>query len=228
MAFQPIDARQELRNLAMFQNLQDKQFDKLAATVRERDLQKGEILFHKGDKPVGFFLVVRGQIKLAIASTQGQEKVVDLLGPGQSFGEAVMFMEKPYPVLAQALMDTQLLFIPKNDVFTALEKDPLFARQLLAGLSIRLHTLIQDVESFTMRSSAARVVGYLLSNTERLISGVERVDLPANKNVVASLLNLTPETLSRVFHDLTEAGLIKVEGRHVLILNSSKLAQALA
>lgn len=214
----------ELTCLPMFHAMDAELIDHLATSVREKYLQKGEILFHRGDKPKGFYLVVKGQLKLAIASPHGQEKIVDVLGAKQCFGEAVMFMDRPYPVLAQALMDTYLLLIPQSEVFDLLQKDMRFARSMLAGLSMRLHALIQDVESYSLRSSAERVIGYLLRNSEPGASGPQNVALATSKNVIASLLNLTPETLSRIFHELTEAGLIKVDGKCIELLDPKKLA----
>ena len=209
----------------MFQALSSEQLASLLVATREKRLQKGEILFHKGDRPRGFYLVVSGQVKLAIASPQGNEKVVDILGPRQSFGEALMFMDRPYPVFAQALSDTVLLLVPQGEVFELLETDALFARRMLAGLSMRLHALVQDVESYTLRSSAERVIGYLLQQSDPEAPDQQEVALPASKQVIASLLNLTPETLSRVFHDLSSAGLITVQGKYVHILNTARLAQ---
>ena len=75
------------------------------------------MLFQKGDPPKGFFVVVFGQVKLAFPSAQGNEKVVQILGPRQSFGEAMMFMDRPYPVFAEGLMDSLLLQIGSVPVF---------------------------------------------------------------------------------------------------------------
>ena len=170
------------------------------------------------------YVVVHGQIKLAISSPQGVEKVVELFGPGESFGEAVMFMEKPYPVYAQALADTLLLQISKSVVFEGIERDPAFSRKMLAGLSIRLHRLLNYVESFSLRSSAQRVIGYLLQNLEAAGAAKDiHVVLPANKNVIASNLNITPETFSRILHNLSGAGLIEVSGKDVCIKDVAKL-----
>lgn len=228
MACQPTKTEIEatLRQLPLFQELTPEQLARLSASTREKRLQKGEMLFQKGDKPKGFFMVVSGQVKLAFSSAQGNEKVVDVLGPRQSFGEAVMFMDRPYPVFAQALADTILLHVGQTEVFDLLQNDPMFARRLLAGLSIRLHALVQDVESYTLRSSAERVIGYLLHSLGGGQSaGSLEVDLPTSKQIVASLLNLTPETLSRVFHDLSVAGLITVQGKHVLVPDVARLAR---
>lgn len=215
-----------LSRLPLFQELTQDQLAQLAAGTREKTLQKGEMLFQKGDKSKGFFVVVTGQVKLAFSSPQGNEKVVAVLGPEQSFGEAVMFLERPYPVFAQALVETSVLQVGQTEVFGLLGKDPMFARRLLAGLSIRLHVLVQDVESYTLRSSAERVIGYLLKDVpEGQGNSALNMELPTSKQIIASLLNLTPETLSRVFHDLAEAGLLTVHGKHVHIPDVTRLAR---
>jgi len=222
-----LEIPQILARLPLFQNLAPEQIAVLETACRERRLSKGEMLFQKGDLAKGFFVVVFGQIKLAFPSSQGNEKVVEILGPQQSFGEAVMFMGCPYPVFAEALVDSLLLHISSAPVFELLETDPLFARRMLAGLSTRLHSLVQDVETYSLRSSAQRVVGYLLQHCPEDESGESAFDilLPTSKQVIASRLNLTPETLSRIFHDLSSNGLIGVSGKHITINDVRRLRE---
>jgi CRP/FNR family transcriptional regulator, dissimilatory nitrate respiration regulator len=208
-----------LARLPLFQALSTRQIEFIATATRVRDVRKGEILFHQGDETHGFFVVVSGQIKLAFASIQGNEKVVEIIGPRQSFGEAVMFMGRPYPVFAQALSDALVLHIEKQTVFELLAADTTFARAMLAGLSRRLHSLIGDVEAYSLRSGTQRVIGYLLQQCAEQEKAEDEpsVTLPISKHVLASRLNLTPETLSRVLHDLASANLITVHGRQFTI-----------
>ncbi|MCX7897736.1 MAG: Crp/Fnr family transcriptional regulator [Rhodocyclaceae bacterium] len=216
-----------LSRLPLFQEISPQHIAYLAAHTREKRLAKGEMLFQKGDQPRGFYLIVFGQIKLAFPSSTGHEKVVDIIGPKQSFGEAVMFMDRPFPVFAEALADTLLLHVAKDAVFELLEKDPLFARHMLAGLALRLHSLLQDVESYSLRSSAQRVIGYLLQHcpSEGQCVGKVEITLPTSKQIIASRLNLTPETLSRILHDLVEANLITVQGKHITINDLGRLRE---
>jgi CRP-like cAMP-binding protein len=216
-----------LGRMPLFSVLTPGQLAPITAATREKRLAKGEMLFQKGDLPKGFFIVVFGQMKLAFPSSQGNEKVVEIVGPRQSFGEAVVFMERPYPVFAEALTDTLLLHITKEAVFKLLETDVSFARAMLAGMAMKLHSLISDVESYSLRSSAQRVIGYLLQHcpNEGDCTGRIELTLPTSKQVIASRLNLTPETLSRIFHDLAGTGLIEVHGRQIVIPDVAKLSQ---
>ncbi|MDH3286870.1 MAG: Crp/Fnr family transcriptional regulator [Betaproteobacteria bacterium] len=214
-----------LANLPLFRELGPQEVERIAAGSRTLHAARGETLFRKGDRVDGFHTIVFGQIKLAFTAPNGAEKVVELLGPNQTFGEAVMFMERPYPVYAQALADSLLLHVSKSVVFEEIERDPKFARKMIGGLSRRLHGLVTDLEAYTLHSGTQRVLGYLLRGMpegEPESKPVE-ISLSTSKSILASRLNLTPEHFSRILHDLTEAGLVRVEGRSVRILDPEAL-----
>ena len=215
-----IDPRQFLKRLPLFADLAPADMDMVAAATTELHLPRGRVIFKRGDPCNGFHTVIYGSVKLCFVSSQGDEKVVELIGPGQSFGEALMFMERDYIVQAEALADCMLLHIGKEAILSGIERDPGFARRMLAGMSRRLHGLISDVESYTLRSGSQRVVGYLLKDDPR--QGGE-VTLSASKKMVASRLNITPEYFSRVLHDMAGRGLVGIAGRSITILDLERL-----
>jgi len=225
LPFTPIKVRAFLANLPLFKEMEDAELERIAAGTRTMQVARGETLFRKGDPSQGFYAVVYGQIKLAFTAESGAEKVVELMGPGQSFGEAVMFTGKPYPVYAQALVDSLLLHLARSVVFDEIERDSMFARRMIGGLSRRLHGLVTDLEAYTLHSGTQRVIGYLLraEPSSGAGEGAISISLPVSKTILASRLNLTPEHFSRILHDLTEAGLVKVEGRSIRILDVERL-----
>jgi CRP-like cAMP-binding protein len=213
-----------LANLPLFRELAAGEIERLAAGTTEAHVPRGTVLFSRGDPCTGFHLVVYGRVKLLVMSPQGGEKVVEIINPGFSFGEAVMFMERPYVVTAETLADSMLLHVGRDVVFEGLARDPRFARRMLAGLSRRLHGLVSDVESYSLKSGTERVIGYLLhTEGEPAGEGAHRVALPVAKAVLASRLNLTPEHFSRVLHDLAEQGLIGIDGRNIEIRDLERL-----
>jgi CRP/FNR family transcriptional regulator, dissimilatory nitrate respiration regulator len=216
-----------LSSLPLFKEVAPIELDRIAAGTTELHVPRGEMLFNKGDPCVGFHLVIYGQVKLAFISPQGSEKVVEIVGPGFSFGEALMFMEMPYIVMAETLADSLLLHVSKQVVFDEIERNPTFARKMLAGLSRRLHGLINDVEAYSLQSGTQRVIGYLLRQDQELAAANApySVMLPTSKAIVASRLNLTPEHFSRILHELADRGLISIDGREVKILDVSKLRE---
>jgi CRP-like cAMP-binding protein len=222
----PIKTQAFLRNLPLFRELAEEEIDRIAVGSRELRVRRSDVLFQKGDLSRGFHIVVYGQVKLLFVTPQGDEKVIEIMGPGQSFGEAIMFTDRPYPVTAQALVDSMLLHVSRDVVFDEIDRDPRFARRMIAGLSQRLHHLISDVEFYSLRSATQRVIGYLLradSDHGEQAGNSMVVTLPASKAVIASRLNITPEHFSRTLHELSEAGLIEVAGRSVRVPDLEKL-----
>lgn len=222
---QDIKVNSFLANLPLFRDATAEEIERIAAGTRMLHAPRGDTLFRRGDSSDGFYLVVYGQVKLAFISASGGDKVVEIIGPGMSFGEAVMFLEAPHVVYAQTLADSMLLHVCKRAVFAEIDRNAGFARKMLGGLSRRLHGVIVDVEAYCLRSGAQRVIGYLLRDMELDASdpGAPRIELPANKGVIASRLNLTPQHFSRILHDLIEDRLIAVEGRTVTILDLPRL-----
>ena len=218
----PIKAQAFLSNLPLFKELSAEELDRIAAGTSEVHAPRGHVLFRKGDACEGFHAVVYGQVKLALQTRHGDEKVVELVGPGQSFGEAVMFLAKPYVVTATTLADSLLLHIARETVFAEIERDAEFAQRMIAGLSRRLHHLVGELESLSLRSGMQRVIGYLLRGETGPDEAVS-VRFPAKKSVIASHLNLTQEHFSRILHELSAARLIEVNGLEVRIPDAERL-----
>lgn len=209
--------------MPLFRDLERGEIMRIAAGTTQIDAPRGEVLFRRGDPCNGFHIVISGQVKLSLQTTQGSERVIEILGKGQSFGEAVMFLQKPYTVTAETLADSRLLHIASAAIFAELDRDPLLARRIIASLSMRLHHLVSDLESFTLQSGTHRVIGYLLSLAGESCTDSMEIDLPARKNVIASRLNLTQEHFSRTLHALAAAGLIGINGQHINIPDIEKL-----
>jgi len=214
-----------LASVPLFKELAEDELDRIATRTRQVRAPRGAILFHRGEEAKGLHVVVFGQVKLGFISARGDEKVVDIIGAGQSFGEAVMFMESKHVVTAQALIPSLVLYIPRDTVFEELEREPRFARRMIAGLSRRLHHLMGDLEAHSMRSGTQRLIGYLLHDcaSTAAADGSIEVTLPTTKGVVASRLNLTRERFSRILHELTVEGCIEVKGRRVRVLDAERL-----
>jgi CRP-like cAMP-binding protein len=218
-----IKTRAFLANLPMFSELGSAELDRIAAATVPLYFDKGQAIVQCGDPCTGFHVVVYGEVKLAFTSPQGVEKVVEIVRPGQSFGEALMFLDKPYIVFAQTLADSMLLHVAKHAVLQELGPNP-FGRRMVAGLARRLHGLVRDVEAYSLRSSQERLIGYLLAELpEDAVKGEAKVRLTSGKSVLASRLNMTPEHFSRILHDLAASGLIEVEGRSIRVPDIARL-----
>ena len=223
MDLRVFDIPRYLSRQALFNDLSPAELDRLAAGCAPRRFSRGEHVFLVGEPCREFHVCVIGQVKLYAASSNGSEKVIDIIGPGQSFAEALMFTGRPYIVNAQALADCLLLSVKRQVVEGEITRDPRFALRMLAGISRRLHGLVHDVEAYALHSGVQRVIGYLLRDIAADSAQPLMVSLPVSKATIASRLSLTPEYFSRVLHELEAAGLVRIDKRDIYILDEQAL-----
>jgi len=207
---------------------EDLAFDALARIARQSSsirLSQGDLLVQKGCLCDGLYLVAYGQIKLFFTSSQGVEKIVDIIEEAQSFGESLMFAEQNFLYSGQALADSLVVHVPKAVLLDELDADPALRMRFLAHMSLHLHQLINQEQSNAQQSGTERFIGYLLRQlpAQSEESREVVVKLPTSKSNISSLLNVTKEHLSRILRSLTQRGLIAVNGCRILIPDVSLL-----
>ena len=217
--------RGRLRAACLFSELDVAELAEIAAATHERHFAKDEVVLLKGDCPSGLFVVASGTIRIVCQSPAGGEKVIDLPGPGQVFGESSLVLDRPYPFMASALAPTCLLHVDGRALRGLVGRSAGFSRRLLAHLSQRVFAGMRDIENFRVQAPLERLVGFLHDQS----AGAEGADavifLGVPKHVIASRLGMTPESLSRCLRDLADSGLIEVGWDHVTVLDRTRLAR---
>lgn len=218
-----IDELERIRGLHLFAALSDQQFDALVDRARVVTLDKKEALFRMGDEASSFFVLAEGSIKLALNSPQGVEKVLMIVRPFDLFAEAVMFMEQHrYPVNAVALQTSKVFSFDSGLLVKFLRDSPSLALKMLSLLSVRLHKQINEIETLSSQNSTSRVLNYVGSMIKDDGSNSALILLTTSKKNLASRLSITPETLSRVLHKLTQIKLIEIDGKQIRIPDVEK------
>ena len=215
----------------LFDGLRRDELDRLAEHSSLHDVGRGSVIYRAGELCQGLHLLVSGQVKLCLASASGHEKVVEIVDPGQTFGTAVVFTGAPYVASAHALRDSSLLLIPRRSVLDELDRGAEFCQRMLGVLSRRVQRFIGDIEAYTLHTGRTRVVDYLIGCDDARCGvprphGARSLQLAHSKGTVASRLNLTQEHFSRILHQLSEAGLIRVDKRTIHIPDVQRLRAA--
>lgn len=218
-----------LRGIPSLSELGESPLRHLAGGSLLRTLARGQILCEKGGRLGGFFCVLGGRIKLSAVNAEGGERVLDLVLPGRIFGQAAVVLDQPFPVLAQALSDSQVLQVGRERLREAMERWPEVALAMLQSLAHDCFRLIHDLDACCLMSASERLTDFLIKEAELGGHPDDRaqVVLPVSKALVASSLNLTPETFSRELHELARQGLIQVERRTVHIPSVTQLRERL-
>ncbi|MCB2156044.1 Crp/Fnr family transcriptional regulator [bacterium] len=179
---------------------------------------RGTLLFSEGDEADGFFVVSSGIVKIFRVTESGQEAVMHIVRPGDTFGEPAIFLDMTYPAAAITLSRAEIWFVPKKPFLKELDADPQFARRLLAGFSAKVKEFNQRFESLTADKLETRLAKWLLLEFGREGHLVEEYEyeLPIPKNALAAHLGASPETLSRSFRSLVDDGLLSVRGKTIV------------
>lgn len=213
---------EDLKKAPLLSALSQAQLERVIQHARQVTLETEQLLFRQGDPAERFYLVLRGQIQLFRLSPGGAEKVIELVSPGQTFAEALMFLNAPrYPVNAAALSPAELISLDARDFALMLRDSVDTCFLLLGALSQRLRGLIGEIDNLTLHSATGRLARYLLAS---IPAGQQALRLEVRKGVLASRLSIQPETFSRVLKELSQRGIIAVKGSEVIILDRSALS----
>ena len=210
-----------LSNLPLFRSIAPRQIADLAARAKAIHFRRGETVCARGRCLPGLYAVAYGQIKLGFRD-EGGERVVRIAAAVETFGLAAAILGRPAPYEAIALEDTLLVMLPAAAIAQLVENDSRFARAVIVDLAERNMELVAEAEAGALHSGVQRLAAYLdmlAAHEASKTSESCTVHLPTTKTVVASLLGIKKETLSRLLRDLARRGLIEVEQRQIAILD---------
>jgi CRP-like cAMP-binding protein len=217
-----------VRGHHLFAGLSPAQMQRLLTNSFVDDYEAGHLLFDRGQPAQYFFIVIEGQVNLVIYSKAGEEKIVDILGPGNSFAEAVMFMAAPgYPVSAVAATQSKVARFPSREYLAILRESPETCLRMLGNLSQRLHMRLRDIEYLTLESATHRLVRLIESRLPVDVNGPAEVTLQESRQELASRLSMKPETLSRILRHLADTGAIVVHSRVLQVPDRKRLLAVL-
>ena len=131
-----------------------------------------------------------------------------------------------YPVNAVAQTPSRLVAFDSRAFKDWLARDTERCFRMMAGMSARLHKLVNEIDRLTLMKGADRLLQYLLDHSDPDDTGRQRVEWEAPKQVIASRIGVKPETLSRLLHKLTDQGYIELQGQVLYIRDAEGLRQA--
>ncbi|WP_397541947.1 cyclic nucleotide-binding domain-containing protein [Roseovarius salis] len=211
------------RGSLLLQGLPEHVIEKLLTDASTRDCARGETVFLQGESAQVIHIVLEGWVKLYRVASNGNEAVVNVFTRGQSFGEAVAFRLKPYPVSAEAVTDCKLLQISARTFISILHHQPELAVSVLAATFQHLHALVGQVEQIKAQTGAQRVADFLIHLCDGE-SGSCVVRLPYDKALIAGRLGMKPESLSRAFSKLKPVG-VEVSRHHATVRDIEALQE---
>lgn len=214
-----------LSGINLFSQLAARDLLGLASRSRLVQVPRREVLVNNGQRLNELQCLVEGVVKVYLLSCSGQQRVISLLHPGESIGEALLLQNQPSPFFAEALTPARLLILPVKDVQDLLITNTTAGMNMIQLLSQKVLTLLQDLEGCCLQNALQRIAQYLCSLDVQTHKEIKTIELPASKAVVASLLNLSAESLSRGLHQLAAEGLISIRRRQIDLHQPTQLQE---
>ena len=210
-----------LKAVPMFSGLDEAVLRDLLNNCRELAFHAGELILLPAQKAERSFVILSGKVKIFQLSAKGDEQILHLYGPGETFGEAAMWAGVNYPAHAEAVTDARLLAISRQTLRTIIARNPDVAMGMLAGMSVKLQEFTVLVERLSLKEVPARLAAVLLGLSRQ--AGSPTFRLPQTKRQLAAQIGTVAETLSRALAKLKKDGLIEVRGSRITILQAEGL-----
>jgi CRP/FNR family transcriptional regulator len=218
-----------LRNLPFFSGLEDGDLRDVFSLGKEKTFSKGDIVFSEGDPAAAIYIVKEGRVKVYKLSPEGKEQILHFVGSGETFGGAPIFRSKGgYPAFAECMSDCRLIAIPRESLRKLISENPQIALKILESFSNYLNVLVSLVEDLSLRDVPRRLARFLLGlaiERGKPVSQGILIDTKLTKEEIASRLGTVREVVSRTLSQFQAKGLIKTDGKSIIILSREKLQQ---
>lgn len=215
-----------LKGIPCFSGLKSGDAEWLRGCLREKSYSKGETVFLEGEPCPGLFIVKSGAVKLYRTSMEGEEQIVRILRQGGCFECAPLFDRGPNPVSAQTLEASELYLLPTQVFYSLIKAHPEIMMEIAAVLAMRLRSLLGTLEDFSFKPVYSRLANLLLQLGEprgdaQVVSSSQQL----NQQHLACMLGCSRQIVNTSLRKMVKAGMIKMEGRRIVILKRGELRE---
>jgi len=206
--------------------LDENALDTLLAVASERRFNNGQVIFQKGDPGTSMMAVLSGRVRISAYSEDGREIILNMVEPGQLFGEIALMDGKERSADATAMGKTELLVLDRRNFLPFLERNPKIAVQLIEVLCGRLRHTSEMVESIAFLDFGARLARLLVQMAEHYGKETEAgllIDIRISQADLGNLIASTRESVNRQLSAWTHDGVIAVDQGKITLLDPETL-----
>jgi CRP-like cAMP-binding protein len=217
-----------LKRIRLFDGLSPAELQEMERITRMQEVKKRQPLYSPGDPSSNVYLLKQGRVKIASTAPSGKEVTFEILEPGEVFGELEVLEETTRETGAEALDDTLLCVIRREDFEQYLRTHPDLSVKLTKVIGLRLRKIQSRVEDLVFRDVPARLAHILLemSKTDGVPEGPGiRIKVRLTRQELANLIGCSRETVSTTLGQFREQGVIRIEGRSITVLDHDHLAR---
>ena len=211
-----------LRTLPIFSSLADADLAQMLPYVQHRRFPPRSLIMRAGEVADGLYVILSGQVRVALTDPQGRESIVSMLGPQDFFGELGLVDGGRRTADVHSQGTCEVLFVPRRALLDCLRRDPGTALSMLCTIVGRLSDAYRKIQRLALMNVHARVAQVLLE-TSRETNGEWRVDTGAEQ--IAAMVGASREMVSRVVGDMIRRGLVRRHKRKLIVLDRVLLGE---
>lgn len=201
-----------LEKIEFFQGLDTRELKALEAGAETRKYSKGVIIFGRGDQSDYLCVLLSGLVQAYIDDQHGKKIIVNIIGPGELFGELAMFSEDSRSANIVSVEPCEVLILQRKDVMQAIDESPAFSKNIIQRLARKVNALTEDVSSLALLDVYSRIARVLQQHAESGKTG------RLTQQDIADHVGASREMVSRILKDLRLGGYISIESKHITIL----------
>lgn len=204
----------ELQEIPMFSALEDKYISELKNEVYIKNFSKNSIVFYEGDKSEYLHILMEGDVKLYKTSPKGSQIQINRFSAPSIIAEFACFEKEVFPATCEFVTNGAIGLLHFDKLYSYLNQ-PAFSLELIKSLTAKIMLLSSLVHKETILSSEAKVADLMIKK----VAIFNRL----KNNEIASILNLTPETFSRILTKFKKEKIISVNKHRLKVLNEDAL-----
>jgi CRP-like cAMP-binding protein len=211
----------DLGKLKYFAGVESSRLTGLPQLFSKRSFLKGQTIVSEGDDQRNLHFVNSGVVKVFKTSPDGKEQIIKIARPGESFNDITVFGPGNSPYSAQALGNTIVYWIHKNDLMPIMEKNWKIVQNALEILGEQGRMLLTLVEDLSFKNVTGRVAKILLQNSNPGPEGYQRL----TQYEMAAMAGTAREVVGRSLKSLEENGIIGLERHRIIIKDKEYLGR---
>ena len=208
----------KIKNIPLFSDLNSKQIDKLKQIAHIRSYSSGEVLFFEGETSDAFYIIMSGEIQIKKLTETGKEKILEIMGSGEFFGEMGIIENKARSATANITSDSKLLVLEKNDFLNYIETNMEVALKMIAELSKRLRVADLDIKNLAFMNVETRLKKLLIRMAKKYNESLKKPVIPKRTHQeLASFIGTSRETVTRIINKMMQNDLIEIKDNKIFL-----------
>lgn len=219
--------RNVLREVELFRPLDEEELAALSRQAVQRHIHRNELIFSQGDSGDGLYVIINGHVSIGRQNAEGEELILNILGPDEYFGELALFDDEPRSAGATAIEDSTVLFLSRAAFRRFMEAHPAALFTCLAVIVRQIRRLTDLADEIALLDVRSRLAKRLLHLAEQGMvqsnPAGDQASLRITQQQLANMLGATRESVNKHLNSLVDAGIIRLERGRIHILDRARL-----